>query len=76
MMQLVIAENIPLSICYTAAAHPERLQPECSQRVFRFTTWMPITRKHAMSFWAQLTAADSNTEIKAHSQSKCFQLCN
>jgi hypothetical protein len=53
MMQLVIAENIPLSICFIQGAHLEPLQPECNQPAFPFMTWMPIIRKVAMSFWAQ-----------------------
>jgi hypothetical protein len=71
-----IAANTQLSICCIAGEHPELLQLVCSRPVFQSMTWTAITHKVAMSFWEQLTAADLNTEIKPHSQSKSFQLCN
>jgi hypothetical protein len=57
MMQLVIAENIPLSICFTQGAHQELLHRVCSRPVFQSMTWMLITRKLAMNYWVQLIPA-------------------
>jgi hypothetical protein len=66
MMQLPIAENIPLNICCIQGAHLERWPRVCSQPESRSMTWTAIIHKVAMSFWVQSTAVGSNTEIKLH----------
>jgi hypothetical protein len=76
MMQRLIAANIQLSICFTAVEHPGLWPLECNQPESQSTTWTAIILKAVTSFWAQLTAAGSNTEIKPHLPNKCFQLCN
>jgi hypothetical protein len=77
MMQLLIAENIPLSICFTAVEHRELWQLGCNLPEFPSMTWIADYPQACDELiGSNQSVRGLSTGIKHRSQSKSFQLCN